>query len=203
MRAQGKGREYLDDLLKEVRTTEGIVSNFLAYARPSRLDLRPLAMDETIRGVCRTMQPEFDRAGVALEQAVVPGLPVITADAATVQQVLANLLRNALEASRSGGHVRVHAARENGTSSGIFVSVEDDGAGLTADILPRLFTPFVTTKAQGTGLGLSLAKKFVEAHGGTIALVPLPRGVRAEVRLPSGPAGRTGELSMSGTTGRV
>jgi len=214
MRAQGKGKEYLDDLLKEVRTTEGIVSNFLAYARPSRLELKPLVMGEAVRDVCRTMQPEFDRAGVALEPVVEPAVPVISADAATVQQVLANLLRNALEACRAGGHVRVRAtaehdtaatngAGERGGASGVVVTVEDDGTGLSPDILPRLFTPFVTTKAQGTGLGLSFAKKFVEAHGGSIALMPLPRGVRAEVHLPVEPREGLGVPPLTAAAGRA
>ena len=185
----GKAREFLDDLLKEVRTTEGIVSSFLQLARPTRLELSTLDLGDTVRGLCRAMQPEFDRAGVGLEQDLAAPLAPIRADAKEVEQALANLMRNALEACAKGGRVVVRAAPLIGDGQGVAVRVDDDGAGVPAEILPKLFSPFVTSKARGTGLGLSLAKKFVEAHGGSIALTPLAKGTRAEIRLPAEPGG--------------
>jgi two-component system nitrogen regulation sensor histidine kinase GlnL len=82
--------------------------------------------------------------------------------------------------------VRATAANGDG-APGVKVIVEDNGSGVSPEILPKLFTPFVTTKAQGTGLGLSLARKYVEAHGGTVSLAPLQQGTRAEIRLPLDP----------------
>jgi PAS domain S-box-containing protein len=182
----GKGTEFLEDLLKEVRTTEGIVGNFLLFARPARLVLAPCRIDETVGGVCRAFEPEFERAGVRIGWTAEGTVPVVRADAKLVEQAVANLLRNALEASSRGGSVRVTVSAAD-TPDQVSVSVEDAGAGLAMDIRNKLFTPFVTTKAQGTGLGLSLAKKFVEAHGGTISLTPLTRGTRAMIRLPVEP----------------
>ena len=183
----GRSAEFLNDLLKEVRTTEGIVSNFLVYARPSHLALEPVKADEAVLDVCRGMQREFDGAGIRLERVIAPALPVIRADAKAVRQALSNVLRNAFEACSRDGLVTVRVSAANGAEPGVDVTIEDDGAGLAPEIRPKLFTPFVTTKAQGTGLGLSLARKFVEAHGGTIALHPLPKGTRAEVHLPAQP----------------
>ncbi len=184
----GRAKEFLNDLLNEVKATERIVSNFLQLASPERLALEPIHVDETVNQVCRAMQAEFDQAGIRLDRAIETPLPVIQADAREVQQALSNLLRNALEACSTGGRVLVRAAAANGASRGVDIAIEDDGAGLAPEIRPKLFTPFVTTKARGTGLGLSLAKKVVEAHGGTIALSPLgPRGTRAEVHLPVKP----------------
>jgi len=179
---RGKSDEFLRDLLNEVRIMEGIVGSFLAYARPQRLDLREVRVANTVTGVCRSMQDEFSRAGVGIENAVPKSLPPIRADENFIQQVFANLIRNALEASKSGGRVTVSGRAEGG--AGVRLAVEDDGSGIPDDIRPRLFMPFVTSKARGTGLGLSLAKKYVEAHGGTISLEPLPKGTRAEVFLP-------------------
>ncbi len=188
LEAGGTSREYLADLVKEVRTTEGIVTNFLALTRPSRLELGPVVLGETVAAAVRGMRPEFEAAGVALDTELGTALPVVRADGKAVAQALGNLLRNALEACRRGNRVVVRAGSSNGDGpAGVYVMVEDDGAGIAPEILPKLFTPFVTNKAQGTGLGLSLARKFVEAHGGTVALAPLPRGTRAEIRLPVEP----------------
>jgi len=183
----GKSKEFLEDLVKEVRTTEGIVSSFLQFARPSRLDLGPVRIDETVGGMLKRMQSEFDQAGVTLDREFETDLPVIRADAGAVGQALSNLLRNALEACGRGGRVRVRVSAANGASPGVAVSIDDDGVGLAPEIVSKLFTPFATTKARGTGLGLSLAKKYVEAHGGAISLSSLERGTRAEVHLPVEP----------------
>ena len=185
--ASGQSREFLEDLIKEVKTTEGIVGSFLQFARPSRLELGPVRAAETVEGVVRSMRPEFEQAGIGLERKVDEPLPEIRADEKAVGQALANLLRNALEACRRGGNVQVRVTASNGASPGVTISIEDDGTGLAPEIVPKLFTPFATTKARGTGLGLSLAKKYVEAHGGAIALSPLPKGTRAEVQLPVEP----------------
>ncbi len=181
-----KSREYLEDMLKEVTTMEGIVSKFLQYARPSRLELGELDVTEVLRGACREMQPEFDRAKVRLEIAAAQGLSGIRADAKIIHQALINLLRNALESCAPGGAVTARAFVQDG---GVAVTIEDDGAGISPEVAGRLFAPFVTTKAKGTGLGLSLAKKFVEAHGGVIGLTALAKGARAEIRLPKAPPG--------------
>jgi len=184
--SKGKHKEYLEDLLLEVRATEKIVGSFLQYARPSRLELGVVDPAGLAESVVRSMTPEYDAAGVGLELKVEGRVPVIRADAKSVSQALANLARNALEAcAREGGVVVAVAA----AAGGVRFTVEDDGEGIPPAIYPKLFTPFVTSKAKGTGLGLSLAKKFVDAHGGTIALAPLKRGVRAEMWLPAVPAG--------------
>lgn len=181
-----KSREYLEDLLKEVRATEGIVSSFLAFSKPSRLDLRQVDPAEVVSGTCRAMRPEFAASDIVLSEAIRPPLPVLHADAKSVTQALTNLIRNALEACGRGGRVAV-VAESTAEPSGVLIAVEDDGAGLDPAIRPRLFTPFVTTKARGTGLGLSLARKYIEAHGGTVTLEPMARGTRAEIRLPAVP----------------
>ncbi len=181
-----KSREYLEDLLKEVKATEGIVSSFLAFSKPSRLELRPVDAAEVVHGTCRAMRPEFDASDIILSEAVRDRLPMLRADAKSVTQALSNLLRNALEACGRGGRVAV-VAEPLADVTGVRIAVEDDGVGLDPAIRPRLFSPFVTTKARGTGLGLSLARKYVEAHGGTVTLEPLARGTRAEIRLPAEP----------------
>jgi len=182
----GKAKEYLGDLLGEVRRMEKIVGSFLLYARPPRPEAAEMDPAEAAREVMKSMRPEFEKAGVKLESAG-SGAPAVRADRKMFQMVLANLLRNALEASQAGSRVLVRVEGANGTSPGVLLTVEDAGSGLAPEIVPKLFTPFTTTKAQGTGLGLSLAKKFVDAHGGAISLTTLDKGTRAEVVFPVDP----------------
>jgi signal transduction histidine kinase len=109
------------------------------------------------------MAPQFRSNDVRLDVQISADLPMIQGDPLHWEQVLQNLMLNALQASKAGGIVSV------GTSSaGLWV--EDEGCGMSEAQLERLFSPFYTTKPNGTGLGLSNAKKIVDAHGGTITV---------------------------------
>ena len=101
-----------------------------------------------------------------------------------LKQALLNLIRNAVEAipAEGAGTVKLRAA--NGRSGAIVITVEDDGPGLAPAVRSRLFSPFVSTKASGAGLGLSISRKLVEALGGSVRLHDVePHGTRAEVEL--------------------
>jgi PAS domain S-box-containing protein len=183
----GKAREYLGDLLAEVRRMEKIVGSFLVYARPPRPEIIPVEPVSVVQEVAKSMRPEFEKAGVKLEIFGAERVSMVRADRKMMQMVLANLLRNSLEASTAGGRVRIGADEAGVSGGGVRFTVEDEGSGLDPEVIPRLFTPFTTTKAQGTGLGLSLSKKFVDAHGGTISLAAMDKGARAEVVFPVEP----------------
>jgi len=183
----GKAREYLGDLLGEVRRMEKIVGSFLVYARPPRPDISPVEPVAVVQEVARSMRGEFEKAGVILEVTGPDRVVMVRADRKMMMMVLANLLRNSLEASSAGGRVRLGVTGDGVPGGGVRFSVEDEGSGLDPELLPRLFTPFVTNKAQGTGLGLSLSKKFVDAHGGTISIRAMDKGARAEVVFPVEP----------------
>jgi signal transduction histidine kinase len=116
-----------------------------------------------------------------------PGPVPVVVDPGQVRQVLLNLLLNALEAVSAGGTIRVRV--ECGADRWVTLRVEDDGRGLPAALGPRIFAPFVSTKETGLGLGLSICKRIVEAHGGTIAAAGRPEGGAAfTVRLPLAPS---------------
>jgi signal transduction histidine kinase len=87
-----------------------------------------------------------------------------------LEQVALSLLANAVEAMPPGGGTISVMTGADAAARGVFLEVRDSGVGIAAERLPKLFTAFYTTKAQGTGLGLAIAKKFTEAHGGTIAV---------------------------------
>ena len=111
------------------------------------------------------------------------GLPAVRGDRQKLTQVIVNLVRNALHATKPGEPVRISAARADG---GVTFAVEDDGPGVAAEVRERLFEPFASTKGeQGLGLGLYMARLVVRSHGGRIELVDRPGGARFEVFVPA------------------
>jgi signal transduction histidine kinase len=119
---------------------------------------------------------------VTLVSEVEPGLPAVDADRDQLLQVLLNLVANALDAAPAGGRVTV-AARRDG--DGIALCVTDDGPGIAAADLPRVFEPYFTTKAGGTGLGLAIAQRIAEEHAGQLEVASAPgAGATFTLRLP-------------------
>jgi signal transduction histidine kinase len=165
-------------------------------------------VDQLLRfGQDRTLSPYRHVVGEMLAECVVECQARATARAVTisvggtvdesvildkhkVKQAIGNLLDNAIDASAPGGRVEVAAARNQ---SGLCISVRDHGDGVAREIHDRLFTPFCTTKPDGVGLGLALAKELVEAHGGTLEWTPAEPGATFVVTLPNEPAERASD----------
>ncbi|HEX4589484.1 MAG TPA: ATP-binding protein [Gemmataceae bacterium] len=177
-------REDVQIIEQEVRRIERSLRSFLDFARPPKL--RRIAMD------LRTLPEQVMNLvrGRAAKQGVEvrldePSAPVVLeVDADQLRQVLLNLLLNALDAMPGGGTVTI---RMRGVDRGwVELSVADSGPGIAADILPRLFTPFVSDKETGMGLGLSVSRRIAEDHGGTLTAQDRPGGGACFViRLPA------------------
>jgi len=133
------------------------------------------------------LDPEARRRSVSLEL-IMPQSPVIaTVDAVEMEQVMFNLLRNAIEAFRdiapeSGRRVEASLKLESNLA---VLEVADNGPGVDTQLLERLFTPFATGRSEGTGLGLALSKRLVEGFGGEIYYIPNSRGALFRVELPN------------------
>ena len=164
---------------REIARLEHTVTGFLDFARPPRpqkqaVDLRAL-LDEAVAG----LRARAARQQVALGVEI-PAAPVgLVVDPNQFRQVIYNLIFNALDAQPRGGRVRVlgtTGAPGSAEEPGLTIRVEDEGSGLPADIGERIFDPFVSTKETGLGLGLSICKRIVEAHGGTIRAEPRTGG---------------------------
>jgi signal transduction histidine kinase len=111
--------------------------------------------------------------------------PVLGADAELLKIVVQNLLINGAQAMQGRGLIRISVTFDDGVCH---ITIADDGPGIPPEVRERLFTPFFTTKARGTGLGLSTARRLIEAHGGTLAIeCPPTGGTSATVRLPARP----------------
>ncbi len=176
--------EDLRVIQQEVSGLEQMVQEFLDFARPplpklSRCDLREVVSQAADLVRARQAKVEIEIKG--------PGSPVIASvDRGQICTVLVNLLLNSLDAMPEGGQIVIEL--EEGSDSRC-IRVQDSGTGIPAEILPRLFTPFATSKPTGTGLGLSISRRVVEEHHGTInAFNRAPNGACFEVSLPSAAA---------------
>jgi signal transduction histidine kinase len=165
---------------EEVRRLRRIVDEFSRFARLPAPVLAPVPSGELAQALLALFASP--PAGVELVRSVAPGLPQVMADRDQILQVLHNLVKNALEAMPEGGRLTLGARRDG--AEVLFV-VADSGHGIAAELLPRIFEPYVTTKAGGTGLGLAIAERIVQEHGGRLE-VESPRGAGATftVRLP-------------------
>jgi len=164
----------------------------LALAEAGRLPLErtEVSLERLIRRIVEAFQPRAQEKGLALSVELPEALPPVQADAQRLEQVLENLLSNALRYTPAGGTVNVRAWEE---PQWVVFTVEDTGTGIAAEDLPHIFERFYRAdKARsradgGTGLGLSIAKQLVEAHGGRISAESAPgKGTRFTVRLPRG-----------------
>lgn len=137
-----------------------------------RLELRPLDLEATLAAAIESMQPTAGAKGVELRSWIDGALPRIQADGRRVQQVLWNVLHNAVKFTRSGGRVDVRASLQ---PESVQIAVQDTGEGIAPEFLPYVFDRFrqadssTTRSSWGLGLGLSIAKHLVELHGGSIA----------------------------------
>lgn len=178
----GKNRAHLEDILRETERCQSLVANLLGFARQapphtSLVDVESL-VDETIALVL----PQANPIGVGFAIQVKTQLPPLNLDRDQMKQVLLNILFNACQAMPRGGQVTITF---DSNEAEAIVEIRDTGPGIPPESLHKIFTPFFTTKENGTGLGLALSYAFVERHGGSLrAENPLSGGTCFTIRLP-------------------
>ena len=166
-----------------VRLTQ-LMRDLLDYGKPAALSLAAVQPGDPVRIALRACAPLARGKGVELSAQVAPGLPALTLDAVRMEQVLENLLANAIHHAPRGTAVRVAAQLAEGNGAVEF-RVEDEGPGIEPADLERLFEPFFSRRPGGTGLGLPIVHRIVESHGGTIRAANRPQGGAAfTVTLP-------------------
>ncbi len=183
----GAGEEALGILRSsrdEILRLEQLVKDFLAFARPRATRKIEILPGELVADAVRFVRPQFQAAMVELELTEEGGAPVIAVDPAQIRQALFNILQNALEVSSAGGEVRVVVgASEKGEAR---IRICDDGPGIPSALREQIFEVFWSKKPAGTGLGLPIAQRVVETHGGRIELSPFTgKGSCFTILLPS------------------
>jgi signal transduction histidine kinase len=187
-------RKHARILAEQTDRITRIVEQLLQFARRRPARFTTASMVEPVQAVLDLLDHAARRRGVTIGLVCDPDLPPVVADLDQIQQIVLNLAKNALEASASGGRITLRLAPcglpvPGGTRRvpGVRLEVEDDGCGMSEEVLARLFDPFFTTRATegGTGLGLAVVKSIVTAHGGQVAAASVPgRGSRITVELP-------------------
>ena len=158
--------------------------------RKSPLEMQTVDVNRLANGVLSLVRTDMARRGITLRTELAP-LPAIMADRISVQQVLLQLLTNAIEAMDAVEGARVLGIRTRQNGTGVEIVVSDTGPGVSQEHSAKLFKEFFTTKPDGVGLGLSIARAIVEAHGGDIALVDSEgwSGASFRITLPASPDG--------------
>jgi PAS domain S-box-containing protein len=188
-------REALADIVADAERASAIVERVRALAKRSATEHAELRVDDLVNDVVRLAAAEAAARRVAIRTDVPADLPVVLGDRVQLQQVLLNLVVNAMDAMAGVGEeerrldIRGHPDAED-DRAGVTIRVEDRGMGLQSGAADRLFEPFYTTKTQGMGLGLAISRSIVQAHGGRLWAEPNQRkGAVFAFRLPAVQAG--------------
>lgn len=168
--------EYASVALEELDRVERSISHLLRYARDEELRLEPLRLQDVVTSGIETFRDRIDRGSVSIEtQLDTPG--EMEGDADKLRRVVINLVGNAIDALEQAGtpsaSIEVMAG-DNLAGSEVWLRVRDNGPGIPDETRAKIFDPFYTTKSQGTGLGLALSRKVVEAHGGAMEVTSSP-----------------------------
>ncbi|HZQ24594.1 MAG TPA: ATP-binding protein [Terriglobales bacterium] len=175
-------RAVVKDVRLEIAQINRIVTDLLETARPRPPEIRPSDLNTTIEHAVMLARQQVLSKPITIELQKAPELPAVEHDGDQMHQVLLNLLINSVQAMDHGGTVRVQVSEDHGVAK---IAVSDNGKGIPADNIPNIFRPFFTTKGNGTGLGLSLAKRIVEDHQGRIEVVSeLGKGTKFVISLP-------------------
>jgi len=161
-----KGSKALEVLDKESARVMEFIHNFLQFAKMPELRMTKISLGPIIKEVLAVHEPEAEKRQIRLQLDWPPDLPKINADRHLFYQVMNNLIKNSVEAMTDSGIIRIRGAVRE---AHLCVAVEDTGSGIVPEIIDKMFDPFFTTKGKkGTGLGMSIVKTIVTAHGGTI-----------------------------------
>jgi two-component system, NtrC family, sensor kinase len=181
-------REDAQVIVTQIDRIAANIRSLLELVQPQAPEIQPVALSCVVAQLLPLMTHAVGRRGITLNASVSDDLPKVLADPAQLQQVLINVLMNALDATPAGGRVRLTAAHAAMAGrSGVAITINDTGSGIAADVLPRVFDAFFTTKprGQGTGLGLAICRDIMKEHGGTIRIESRAEGgTTVEVWLP-------------------
>lgn len=175
-------REKSDIIIREIARLEKMMHNMLDFSKPLVLQLSHGYLNEMAQHSLTMVGETARRKEVTIESLLSPDLPAVAFDAMRMEQVIFNLLLNAVQASPESGKVSI---RTSIVENNIVIDVADCGSGISLDHRAKVFDPFFTTKKEGTGLGLAIVKKIVEAHKGSLEISDnAPKGTIFRVMLP-------------------
>jgi len=160
-----KLEQYLEVCKGEITRLDYIITQFLQAIRPAPLQLKLASLNDVVEDTLKLLKPELENRGLVVKFKPGRHLTATPIDATQMQQVLVNLVKNAMQAMSRDGALTLQTGER---SDGVWVSVADTGGGIPQEQIARIFEPFYTTKKKGTGLGLMIVQRIVRAHSGKI-----------------------------------
>ena len=177
-----KLEQYLSVAKGEINRLDYIVTQFLHAIRPTPPQLKPASLNEVVEKTLELLEPELENRGLNVKLKLDRRLPFAPLDPSQMQQVLVNLVKNAMQAMTKGGTLTLGTGEG---SDGVWLSVSDTGGGIPQDQINRIFEPSFTTKKKGSGLGLMIVQRIIRAHDGRIELEShVGRGTTFRIWLP-------------------
>ena len=174
--------EFIEIQIKETERLNHVVEDFLRMARQKPVELRDCSIREELETIVTLVAKDAQDRGISLRLEPNAEPAAIRGDGEKLRQAFLNIVINALQATSSGGSVSIVL---NKVDSGFEISFRDSGSGIAADNLLRIFEPFYTTKADGTGLGLAVTRKIIEGHGGRMEIESeVGQGTTVSISLP-------------------
>ena len=177
-----KLEQYLDVAKGEINRLDYIITQFLQAIRPVPPQLKPDSLNDVVEKTMELLRPELENRGLTVSTKLARRLAAAPLDATQMQQVLVNLIKNAMQAMTRDGTLTLQTGEND---DGVWVSVGDTGGGIPQEQINRIFEPFYTTKKKGSGLGLMIVQRIVRAHNGRIELEShVGRGTTFRIWLP-------------------
>lgn len=174
--------EYMSILKTEIMRLDGLVNRFMEYSKDIKLKYSRSSVKQLIESVVRVIAPlaEEKKASISLDGSADVEIDI---DADVIYQCFFNVIKNAVESVDTNGHIGISYSR--GRAGGCEIKITDNGGGITAENLPKVFDFYFSTKSEGSGIGLALTKKFIEAHGGGISVSSGEKSTCFTIYLPS------------------
>ena len=182
-------KEFNEIVVKEIDRLDKIITQINNFAHPPELVFKPIDLRGPVRKAIAIARERAGANGVAVETSLADDLPKIVGDEKALTEAFAHLVANAAEATSGQTKRRItltaKPVREGSRASGVVVTVRDNGKGIAPELKDKIFSPFVTTKARGIGLGLPIVKRTVFDHHGRVDVESTPRGTEVSVLLPA------------------
>ncbi|HXY32371.1 MAG TPA: ATP-binding protein [Gemmatimonadaceae bacterium] len=183
----GPSRDYLTSIIDEVDRLDRRVSHLLSFSRPAPFHPLRESVNRLVEELVVTVGELLRERGVELRLEM-PPVPPVRVDPMQVEQALLEIVSNAMDAMPDGGRLRISTRSELGADGpgSVVIEIADTGGGIPEHLLPSVCDPFFTTRPEGTGLGLAVAKRFVEQNGGRLEIESTPgTGTVVRIRLPA------------------
>jgi signal transduction histidine kinase len=173
---------FVELILKEIRRVNEIIEQFLTLSRPFQLNLRESSLQDLLRNLVTFFQEEVSSLGITLQTEIPSELPLIKMDPERLTQALINIMKNGMQAMGQGGSLRIET---KSLKEGVEVIISDSGSGIPPEQMEKIFNYYYTTKEKGVGLGLPIAHRIIEAHGGQLKIESrVGSGTKVIVTLP-------------------